>query len=87
MLNGATLKQTVIDIIRAYTFFDETHPSDDLSLLHWSDFEKQIVNDYADKIPSVMRQVMKAYKLKWLYHDFLSVRRTCISYQKSILHI
>ena len=51
------LKSSIIDVIRAYTFFDEQDPSNDWSPLHWSDLEKKIVNKYKDKIPSVMRQV------------------------------
>ena len=51
------LKSSIMDVIRAYTFFDEQDPSNDWSPLHWTDLEKQIVNKYKDKIPSVMRQV------------------------------
>ena len=51
------LKSSIIDVIRAYTFFDEQDPSNDWSPLGWTDLEKQIVNKHKDKIPSVMRQV------------------------------
>ena len=50
-------KSSLIDIIRAYTFFDETDPSNEWSPLNWTESEKKILGDHADKIPSVMRQV------------------------------
>ena len=50
-------KSSVIDIIRAYTFFDETDPSNEWSPLNWTEAEQDILRNHSDKIPSVMRQV------------------------------
>ena len=64
MMYNGSLKNAVVDVIRAYTFFQETDESIVWSPINWSDFEKSFVNAYADQIPSIMRQVIMCRNAK-----------------------
>ena len=64
-----SLKNAIVEVIRAYTFFPDTDEVLDWSPINWSDFEKSWVNAYVDQIPSIMRQVFVYYNTK--YHKIL----------------
>ena len=60
-------KSSVIDIIRAYTFFDETDPSNEWSPLTWTEAEKTILGNHSHNIPSIMRQVQTIFDQEFCY--------------------